>query len=182
MTLSQLLAHCADTALHPFFGGWVAPIGNNPTRTADGVKLDIMPTDGDVRLRGYYRKVQGTRCDVKPVLIRVVDSGLQTEAAYFASLQPADAQTSTLIPLWTIARLGRKEKWWYAILAAAATNTSQNAMAFMEYYQDRRFDNIDTTDTDAMAVLDGLVTDNLMTEAQADAVKALPTTPVSDFT
>ncbi len=179
MTLSELLTYLSDATRFPFFNGWVAPQGRNPTKTVDGVVLDEMAADGDTRYRAYYRKVQGIRCDTTPINIRVVAEGTENEAAYIASLSPVAEQSATLVPLWRIAELARKEGWW--LTAKAAVTTNQYAAAFFDYYADSRFENLDISLDASKAVLAGLVSTELLTQAQADAIEALTTIAVSDF-
>lgn len=84
MNIADRLSYLANTARFPFFGGWVAPSGSNPTTTVNGVVMDQIagaPT-GDQWLRAYYRNVQGNSCDVAAVDLYAQAIGLSGEVCY----------------------------------------------------------------------------------------------------
>ena len=95
-----------------------------------------------------------------------------TDAEVAATLATPSVAKRQLVPLWKIAELARKEGWWYAVKASA----EPAAVAFMEYYQDARFENIDMDLEAAKNALAGLVATGLITQPQADAVDALANT------
>ena len=76
-----------------------------------------------------------------------------------------------LVPLWKIKNAGLQSGWWLVAKASIATNVASATL--FEYYQDPRFENIDM-DLDATKyVVANLVSTNIMTQEQADAVDDL---------
>jgi hypothetical protein len=95
-------------------------------------------------------------------------ASMAPEAAADA-LNAATVTTRRLVPLWQIAELGRTRGWWYAVV----NSTNEFALAFMEYYADLRFDNLDMDLQRSKDVVAGLVQATLLTQAQADEVDGL---------
>ena len=82
MNLAARLAYFANTSRFPFFGGWIAPVGSNPTLTSGsspGITLDVIvgAPIGDQFLRAYYRDLTGGACNIALIDLyaRNIDSG-----------------------------------------------------------------------------------------------------------
>lgn len=98
------------------------------------------------------------------------------EAAALANEKRHTARV--MVPLSEISQKGRAEGWWYGLLAAEAT--SQNAQAFLEYYRDQRFTNLDLDLPASGQILAGLVSDGVITQEIADSVDSLANRLESD--
>lgn len=72
--------------------------------------------------------------------------------------------TRQLVPLWRIAQHGRETGWWYGL----KQSQSDAAAAFLDYYNDPRFENLDLDLPAARQVMSALVT-----QPQADQIDAL---------
>lgn len=82
------------------------------------------------------------------------------------------------VPVLTIATWLREQGLWLPIKAAAAAGSSQGAVAAIDYNEDPRTDTLDFSLAAVQAMLADLVSHNLLTQAQSNALVAMGTPQV----
>ena len=102
---------------------------------------------------------------------------LLCQPASVANPQPQAVRA--LIPLWQIKSLAMQAGWWAGVEAATANPA---AVAFMAYYADFRFDNLNIDLPKSQEVMAGLVATNLIDQSQSDAVAALANQAIPGWT
>ena len=133
-----------------------------------------MTANGSIDLNAFIRDVPDFP---KPgILFRDITTLLGDARAFRRAVDE-------LVQPWAGAKIdkvaGMEAGWWLPAQAAAATNPY--AAAWFSYYTDFRFDNLDVTLATSQTILNGLVTTGLLSQAQADAVKAMGATTTPKY-
>jgi hypothetical protein len=190
MNKAQLLQSLSNTTTYPFFGGWLVPQGNNTTLSvtlADGIQvvMDVLPSSpSDLWLRAYYRKILGNVCDAAFVDIYVANNTLVNEAAYLRGnqIKPRSVKHLNLAGVCSALNDPVTASQIFGAIAAGASATPPNVLCqlFLPLLTPTGA-GLDFYDPATLSGINTLVTQGILTQAQADILDSLTVVPVTDY-
>jgi hypothetical protein len=183
VSLAAKLSALGNAATYPFFGGWVAPEGNNTQQTvtlADNTRVvcDVIggAPVGDAWVRAYYRRIADGRCNMAAINLYVVGFGMAGSGGESAYLRdPAQPQLLTAAGIASTLGSPAAALPIYGALMTAATATPPNLLAasIAALLTPGSGAGLDFNDPATVATWDVLVAMGVLTADQATLLKTI---------